>query len=322
MATLYSHEFNNFLLGSAKEIPRGLLNLYKNSFIPLLVERSSTKKLMETEFETESMSDISLWEESANRSEVAWKEGFSQSWPQIQMAGLIDIPKKMEFFCQIPLLTRLIQHLKLSSSNTMEQIITNLFEYADSVNYTSMPLFGGANGGAPFVWKGGDGLTLFNTAHTWQGTDLTYPNQSASFVDPTEDGVNTQGMRIARLTNDRGKPLNLQVTKIMFPIEQQNLVSRTYKTEKQPGTNLNDVNTSMDFTSGSVQKIRNPWLSDTGDYYLGTNAQEGMIKMKDAWRDDVQTSERNPRTGNKCISLDSSFAIACLRLLSWYKVTG
>lgn len=320
MATFYAHEFENFMSGIAKEIQQGLKNLYSQSFVPMLVHRSGTKKITEIEYETESMSDLSNWEEGSNRPEVAWKEGFSQSWPQIQIAGLIDITKKMEFFCQIPLLERLIQHLKISSTNTIEQIITNLFEYADQVNYTNVPLFGTT---APFVIYGNDGKTLFNTVHIWNGTDNTYPNMSASFVDPTEDGVNTQGIRIARITNDRGKPCNLQITGIMFPIEQQNLVSRTFKTEKQPGTNLNDVNTSMDFTSGGVKKIRNPWLSDTGDWYLQTNADaDNGIKMKDAWRDDIETSQRNPRTGNKCITTDSSFAIAAGRLLEWYKITG
>jgi hypothetical protein len=312
-------KFSNFVDGQAKMVEIAMANLDKAAVYPQYVQVGSTSKITERETDVENMNTLQRWPENTAMPEMEFHEGFPKAMSQEQWGGIIEITKPMWKFQQKNLVGRLSDHLVNAAYKSKEIIATAYLEYGD-VAAASVPTVQGI----PLIDNlGGDGQELFDTAHGWKSTgSYTYPNKSASLDDLTETAIFTVWSRLARWTDNTGQPLNVQPTGVIVPPELARKAEIVLMSKLDPTTGNNAVNTAAKFL-GSKKVIVNPWLSDTTDWYVTTNAKEGKIKMLFAWQNDVKRGwDGNPRKQCYYISLDYSVAHGANRLLSLYKVTA
>lgn len=88
---------------------------------------------------------------------------------------------------------------------------------------------------------GGDGVSLFNTAHPVDG--YTVPNTSSVPLDLNESSLNTVNNMIRRFRDNAGLLIGSQGKKLVVPVELRYTAKRLLETPLRPGTADNDINT-------------------------------------------------------------------------------
>lgn len=85
----------------------------------------------------------------------------------------------------------------------------------------------------------GDGLSLFNTAHTVDGT--TVANTSSTPLGLNESSILTANNMIRRFRDNAGLLIGAQGKKLVVPVELRHTAKRVIETPLRPGTADNDI---------------------------------------------------------------------------------
>jgi hypothetical protein len=131
------------------------------------------------------------------------------------------------------------------------------------------------NNGFNSAYLGGDGVSLFSTAHPLVsgGTNSNRPSTGA---DLNETSLENAVIQIAAWTDERGLLIAAKPRKLIVPPALQFAATRLLETELRVGTTGNDINALKN--NGSIPEgyTINHFLTDTNGWYLTTDVPNGM----------------------------------------------
>ena len=124
-------------------------------------------------------------------------------------------------------------------------------------------------------YNGGDGVSLFNTAHPLVSGG-TNSNTQSTATDLNETALENAVIQIAAWTDERGLLIAAQPRKLVVPPALQFVATRLLETELRVGTTDNDINAIKN--NGSIPEgyTINHFLTDTNAYFLTTDVPNGM----------------------------------------------
>jgi len=175
--------------------------------------------------------------------------------------------------------------IALGFSLTEEAIEDNLYDSL-SARYTKALARGMAytkqvksaatlNNGFSSAYTGGDGVSLFSTAHPLVsgGTNSNRPSTAA---DLNETSLEAAVIQISLWTDERGLLIAAKPRKLCVPPALQFVATRLLETELRVGTTDNDVNALKN--NGSIPEgyCINHFLTDTNAWFLTTDVPNGM----------------------------------------------
>jgi Mu-like prophage major head subunit gpT len=175
--------------------------------------------------------------------------------------------------------------IALGFSLTEEAIEDNLYDSL-SARYTKSLARGMAytkqvkgasviNNGFSSAYVGGDGVSLFNTAHPLisGGTNSNRPSTGA---DLNETSLEAAVIQIAAWTDERGLLIAAKPKKLIIPPALMFVATRLLETSLRVGTTDNDINAIKN--NGSIPEgyTVNHYLTDTNGWYLTTDVPNGM----------------------------------------------
>ena len=131
------------------------------------------------------------------------------------------------------------------------------------------------NNGFTTGYNGGDGTTLFSTAHPLVsgGTNSNTPSVAA---DLNETSLEAAVIQIAAWTDERGLLIAAKPKKLVVPPALQFVATRLLETELRVGTNDNDINAIKNNGSVAEGYAINHFLTDTNAWFLTTDVPNGM----------------------------------------------
>ena len=120
----------------------------------------------------------------------------------------------------------------------------------------------------------GDGVSLFNTAHTT--ISGSFKNTLSTQADLNETSLEQSLIDIAAMTDERGLRVAARGVKMIIPSELQFTAERLMKSQGRTGTADNDIN-----AIGSMGMIPqgyrvNNYLTDSDAFYIITDVPNGM----------------------------------------------
>ena len=120
------------------------------------------------------------------------------------------------------------------------------------------------------TYTGGDGVTLFNTAHPTVSGD-TNRNRPSVDADLNETSLEQSVIDIAAYVDERGLLIAAQPRKLIVPPALMFVATRLLQTELRVGTADNDTNALR--TNGSIPEgySVNHYLTDTGAWFIKTD---------------------------------------------------
>jgi len=131
------------------------------------------------------------------------------------------------------------------------------------------------NNGFNSAFTGGDGVTLFSTAHPLVsgGTNSNTPSTAA---DLNETSLENAVIQIAAWTDERSLLIAAKPRKLIVPPALQFVATRLLETELRVGTTDNDINAIKN--NGSIPEgyTINHFLTDSNAWYLTTDVPNGM----------------------------------------------
>jgi len=131
------------------------------------------------------------------------------------------------------------------------------------------------NNGFSAAYPGGDGVSLFNTAHPLVngGTNSNTPTTQA---DLNETSLESAVIQIAAWTDERGLLIAAKPKKLIVPPSLQFVATRLLETKLRVGTNNNDINAIEN--NGSIPEgyTQNHFLTDVNAWFLTTDVPNGM----------------------------------------------
>jgi phage major head subunit gpT-like protein len=131
------------------------------------------------------------------------------------------------------------------------------------------------NNGFTSGYNGGDGVTLFSTAHPLisGGTNSNRPSTGA---DLNETSLEAAVIQIAAWTDERGLLIAAKPAKLIVPPALQFVATRLLETSLRVGTTDNDINAIKNNGSIPGGYAINHYLTDTNGWYLTTDVPNGM----------------------------------------------
>jgi len=131
------------------------------------------------------------------------------------------------------------------------------------------------NNGFNSAYVGGDGVSLFNSAHPLVngGTNSNSPSTPA---DLNETSLENAVIQIAAWTDERGLLIAAKPKKLIVPPALQFVATRLLDTKLRVGTNNNDVNAIEN--NGSIPEgyTINHFLTATNAWFLTTDVPNGL----------------------------------------------
>jgi len=131
------------------------------------------------------------------------------------------------------------------------------------------------NNGFSAAYPGGDGVSLFSTAHPLVsgGTNSNRPSTAA---DLNETSLENAVIQIAAWTDERGLLIAAKPKKLIVPPALQFVATRLLETNLRVGTTDNDINALKN--NGSIPEgyTINHYLTDTNGWYLTTDVPNGL----------------------------------------------
>jgi hypothetical protein len=175
--------------------------------------------------------------------------------------------------------------IALGFSLTEEAIEDNLYDSLSS-RYTKALARGMAytkqvkaasilNNGFNSSYTGGDGVSLFSTAHPLVSGG-TNSNRPTTGVDLNETALEAAVIQIAAWTDERGLLIAAKPRKLIVPPSLQFVATRLLETELRVGTTDNDINALKNNGSIPGGYTTNHFLTDTNGWYLTTDVPNGM----------------------------------------------
>jgi hypothetical protein len=131
------------------------------------------------------------------------------------------------------------------------------------------------NNGFSSSYLGGDGVSLFSTAHPLTGGG-TNSNRPSTAADLNETSLEAAVVQIAAWTDERGLLIAAKPRKLIVPPALQFVATRLLETSLRTGTTDNDVNALKN--NGSIPEgyTVNNYLTDTNGWYLTTDVPNGL----------------------------------------------
>ena len=131
------------------------------------------------------------------------------------------------------------------------------------------------NNGFSSAYPGGDGVSLFNSAHPLVsgGTNSNVPSTAA---DLNETSLENAVIQISLWTDERCLLIAAKPKKLIVPPALQFVATRLLETELRVGTTDNDVNALKNNGSIPGGYTINHFLTDTNGWYLTTDVPNGM----------------------------------------------
>ena len=175
--------------------------------------------------------------------------------------------------------------IALGFSLTEEAIEDNLYDSL-SARYTKALARGMAytkqtkaaaviNNGFSAAYTGGDGVSLFSTAHPLVsgGTNSNRPSTAA---DLNETSLEAAVIQIAAWTDERGLLIAAKPKKLIVPPALQFVATRLLETSLRVGTTDNDINALKN--NGSIPEgyTVNHYFTDSNGWYLTTDVPNGL----------------------------------------------
>ena len=122
---------------------------------------------------------------------------------------------------------------------------------------------------------GGDGVSLFNTAHplVMGGTNSNRPSTG---TDLNETALEQAIIQIAGWTDERGLLVAANAKKLIVPPALQFVAERLFKTEGRPATSDNDINAFKNMGLVAQGYAVNHFVTDTNSWYLTTDIPNGF----------------------------------------------
>ena len=179
------------------------------------------------------------------------------------------------------------QTIALGFSLTEEAVEDNLYDtlsarytkalaramaYTKQVKAAAVLNNGFNNGGS---YDGGDGVSLFNTAHPLVNGG-TNSNTQSTATDLNETALENAVIQIAAWTDERGLLIAAQPRKLVVAPGNQFVATRLLETELRVATADNDINAIKN--NGSIPEgyTINHFLTDSDAYFLTTDVPNGM----------------------------------------------
>jgi hypothetical protein len=131
------------------------------------------------------------------------------------------------------------------------------------------------NNGFTAGYTGGDGQTLFSTAHPLISGGVN-SNRPATPSDLNETSLENAVIQIAGWTDERGLLIAAKPNKLVVPPALQFVATRLLETELRVGTADNDINAIKNNGSISGGYTINNFLTDTNAWFLCTDVPNGM----------------------------------------------
>jgi hypothetical protein len=173
--------------------------------------------------------------------------------------------------------------IALAFAITEEAIEDNLYDRLAS-RYTkalarSMASTKQVKGAAPLnngfgTFNSGDGVTLFNTAHTTIAG--SFSNTLATAADLNETSLEQSLIDIAALTDERGLKIAAKGTKMIVPSALQFVAERLMKSQGRVSTADNDINAIRSMGMIPQGYRVNNYLTDTDAFFIITDVPNGM----------------------------------------------
>jgi Mu-like prophage major head subunit gpT len=131
------------------------------------------------------------------------------------------------------------------------------------------------NNGFSSAYLGGDGVSLFSTAHPLVGGG-TNSNTPTTQSDLNETSLESAVIQIASWTDERGLLIAAKPCKLIVPPSLQFVATRLLETKLRVGTNNNDINALEN--NGSIPEgyTQNHFLTDVNAWFLTTDVPNGM----------------------------------------------
>jgi hypothetical protein len=131
------------------------------------------------------------------------------------------------------------------------------------------------NNGFSAQYVGGDGVSLFSTAHPLVngGTNSNTPTTQS---DLNETSLEAAVIQIAAWTDERGLLIAAKPRKLVIPTALMFVATRLLETELRVGTNNNDINALKN--NGSIPEgyTVNHFLTDPNAWFLTTDVPNGL----------------------------------------------
>ena len=131
------------------------------------------------------------------------------------------------------------------------------------------------NNGFSAQYVGGDGVSLFSTAHPLVngGTNANTPTVAS---DLNETSLEAAVIQIAGWTDERGLLIAAKPRKLVVPPALQFVATRLLETELRVGTNNNDINAIKNNGSVGEGYTINHFLTDPNAWFLTTDVPNGL----------------------------------------------
>jgi hypothetical protein len=131
------------------------------------------------------------------------------------------------------------------------------------------------NNGFTSGYTGGDGVTLFSTAHPLVSGGVN-SNRPSTNADLNETSLENAVIQIAGWTDERGLLIAAKPVKLVVPPALMFVATRLLETELRVGTADNDINAIKNNGSIPGGYTVNHYLTDTNGWYLTTDVPNGM----------------------------------------------
>ncbi len=225
-------------------------------------DEDSSRKAFEIDVQFEG---FALATQKSEGNDIAFdtqRQGFTPTYPHITYAKGFTVTKEAlqdELYDQF---SKRARALAFSMTQTKEVIGANV-------------LNNGFNGS--FVMGGGDGLSLFNTAHVNGPTDGgTFSNTLAVAADLSEASIEDLLIQVGQATDPRGLLIALQGTRLIIPVQEQFEAQRILGSILQNDTANNATNALRDMRALTDGFVVNHYLTDPDAWFIKTNAPDGM----------------------------------------------
>jgi hypothetical protein len=131
------------------------------------------------------------------------------------------------------------------------------------------------NNGFSAAYTGGDGVSLFSTAHPLVNGG-TNGNRPSTAADLNETSLEAAVIAIAAWTDERGLLIAAKPKKLIVPPSLMFVATRLLETSLRVGTTDNDINALKN--NGSIPEgyTVNHFLTDTNGWYLTTDVPNGL----------------------------------------------
>ena len=131
------------------------------------------------------------------------------------------------------------------------------------------------NNGYNAQYTGGDGVSLFSTAHPLVNGG-TNSNTFSTPSDLNETALEAAVIQIAAWTDERGLLIAAKPRKLVVPPSLMFVATRLLETELRVGTNNNDINAIKN--NGSIPEgyTVNHFLTSTNTWFLTTDVPNGL----------------------------------------------